>query len=267
MASDWLKMRIDLQSHPKVVRILSATKSDKFRVIGGLHAVWAVFDTHSVDGRLTGYTPELMDHVIGWNGFSAAMMAVGWLGMDGPETLVIPEFTTHNGQSGKRRAEDQKRKKESRSCPQSVRNSSANEADKLPEESGPEREREKKKKRTPVVPASGDVVDAVLTAYHEVLPNCRHHWTVTPSLERRIRKVNAMAMDVAKRQGWDMGPADFWNAYFGECQNDPWLRGDLPNPNNPKWKQHLACLIDDDRFQSIMDIAIDRIRNDRDIAA
>ena len=76
MASGWLKMRMDLQSHPKVVRILSAmrlkdgaTQTDKFRVIGGLHAVWSVFDTHSEDGRLYGYTPEtLNDHVIGWEG-------------------------------------------------------------------------------------------------------------------------------------------------------------------------------------------------------
>lgn len=40
MAIDWIKMRVDLQTHPKVVRILSATGTDKFRVIGGLHAVW-----------------------------------------------------------------------------------------------------------------------------------------------------------------------------------------------------------------------------------
>ena len=54
MASGWLKMRMDLQSHPKVVRILSAmrlkdgaTQTDKFRVIGGLHAVWSVFSTRT----------------------------------------------------------------------------------------------------------------------------------------------------------------------------------------------------------------------------
>lgn len=39
MSGDWIKMRIDLQTHPKIVRILSATKADKFRVIGGLHTV------------------------------------------------------------------------------------------------------------------------------------------------------------------------------------------------------------------------------------
>lgn len=121
---------MELQTHPKVVRILSATSSDKFRVIGGLHAVWCVFDQHSQDGKLFGYTPDLLDHVIGFNGFSAAMVSVDWLIFDGVETLSIPEFTEHNGQSAKRRAEDQKRKKESRKCPQNVRTESEDDADK-----------------------------------------------------------------------------------------------------------------------------------------
>jgi hypothetical protein len=114
MAGDWIKMRSELQSHPKVVRILSATESDKFRVIGGLHAVWSVFDTHSTTGELFGYTPDSMDHVIGWPGFSAAMLAVKWLLFDGDQTLTLPEFDEHNSKGAKRRAEDQKRKRNDR---------------------------------------------------------------------------------------------------------------------------------------------------------
>lgn len=145
MAGDWIKMRCELQTHPKIVRILSATRSDKFRVIGGLHSVWSVFDAHSVDGVLFGYTPETLDHVIGWDGFAAAMIAVGWLAFDGAETLSLPEFGEHNGQSAKRRAEDQKRKRNDRksgSSPKSVRNLSAIEPDKLDEEIGLEKRRE-----------------------------------------------------------------------------------------------------------------------------
>lgn len=128
MAGDWIKMRIDLQSHPKIVRILSATGTDKFRVIGGLHAVWAIFDTHSEDGILQGYTPKALDHVIGWDGFAERMMDVGWL-EELTEGLVMPGFEDHNGKSAKRRAEDQKRKREARNSPQSVRNTSANDSD------------------------------------------------------------------------------------------------------------------------------------------
>lgn len=144
MSMEWIKMRRSLQSHPKVVRILSATASDKFRVIGGLHAVWGVFDEHSVDGALKGYTPELLDHIIGWEGFARAMESVGWLHFDGMETLTLPEFTEHNGQSAKRRAEDQKRKRESRKSPQSVRNLSADDADEMRTRKRKEREEEKK---------------------------------------------------------------------------------------------------------------------------
>ena len=143
-------MRTDLQSHPKVVRILSAirphdvqTVTDKFRVIGGLHAVWGIFDAHSQDGVLRGYTPGLMDHVIGWDGFSEAMIKVDWLVFDGLETLSIPEFVEHNGKSAKRRAEDQKRKRNDRktygSCPDDVHDF----ADKMRTECGLEKEKEK----------------------------------------------------------------------------------------------------------------------------
>lgn len=145
MAGDWIKMRLELQTHPKVVRILSATKADKFRVIGGLHAVWSVFDTHSVDGRLDGYTAETLDHIIGWPGFSKAMIVVGWLAADGEEALLLVEFDEHNGKSGKRRAEDQKRKRTDRKNPQPVRNSSASGVENNRTENGVEKRREDSK--------------------------------------------------------------------------------------------------------------------------
>jgi len=141
MAGDWLKMRLDLQTHPKVVRILSATKSDKFRAIGGLHAVWSVFDTHSSDGRLAGYTAETLDHIIGWPGFSEAMISVGWLQDEDPDALTLPDFDEHNGKGGKRRAEDLKRKREERN-PKSVRKVSANE----PDENGTREEKRREEK-------------------------------------------------------------------------------------------------------------------------
>lgn len=131
MAGDWIKMRCELQTHPKIVRILSATKSDKFRVIGGLHAVWSVFDAHSKDGSLFGYTPETLDHVIGWDGLSQALLLVNWLVYDGEETLMLPEFDEHNSKSAKRRAEDQKRKRDGRKSPQSVADENGQNADKM----------------------------------------------------------------------------------------------------------------------------------------
>lgn len=123
MAGDWIKMRHSLLSHPKTVRMMSALKADKFRIVGGLMSVWCLFDTHSEDGQLSGYTLETLDAMAAWDGFSAAMQAVEWLGVEDDGTLVLPRFDTHNGQSAKRRAQDSDRKRE-------VRKVSASEADK-----------------------------------------------------------------------------------------------------------------------------------------
>lgn len=124
MAGEWIKMRVDLLTSPKVVRISSALKADRLRVVGGLHSVWCLFDVHSEDGTLTGYTPEVVDDLIGWPGFSGAMIAVGWLEKN-DDSLSIPRFDQHNGQSAKRRAQDSHRKRTNRG------QMSASQADKM----------------------------------------------------------------------------------------------------------------------------------------
>ena len=141
MAGDWIKMRIGLQSDPHVVRIVSALNadelrttnpepvrilSDRFRVVGALHAVWCLFDQHSRDGNLT-YTPSEMDALIGFHGFSKALIGAGWMDFDGHNTLTMHNFEAHNGKSAKRRASEAIRKQFSR---HSVRNLSAFDADK-----------------------------------------------------------------------------------------------------------------------------------------
>lgn len=144
MAIDWIKMRTNLQTHPKVVRMLSALRSDKFRVVGGLHAVWGVFDAHSADGILDGYTPETLDHIIGWEGFAQAMISVGWLVDANGEGLMLPDFDEHNSQSGKRRAEDQKRKRDARK----IQNESDVDADDSRTKSGQKADQIRKEKNT-----------------------------------------------------------------------------------------------------------------------
>ena len=139
MAGDWIKMRTDLFTHPKVVRISSALKADTLRTVGGLMSAWCLFDAHSADGRLEGYTLEYLDAHLRWEGFSEAMASVGWLEAD-EFGLVLPRFDTHNGQSAKRRAQDSDRKRE-------VRKMSASEADKT-------RTREEKRREEGIPPVS-----------------------------------------------------------------------------------------------------------------
>ncbi|MFZ9960520.1 MAG: hypothetical protein ACO3GP_09015, partial [Candidatus Limnocylindrus sp.] len=132
MAGDWIKMRTDLQTHPKVVRISSALNADNLRTVGGLHAVWSIFDAHSIDGSLEGYTVKALDGLLSWPGFSEAMQSVGWLEVSA-HSLALPRFSEHNGKGAKRRSTETERKRASRSsadCPKPVRKMSARNADK-----------------------------------------------------------------------------------------------------------------------------------------
>lgn len=153
MAGDWIKMRSDLLTHPKVVRISSALKADKLRVIGGLHAVWSLFDAHSIDGTLDGYTIEILDEYIGWPGFSAEMVKICWL-EESAESLTTPRFDEHNGQSAKRRATETKRKRMARTSAEM----SASDADK-------KRSREEKRReelKEPHTPQAGRKADSAI---------------------------------------------------------------------------------------------------------
>jgi hypothetical protein len=139
VAGDWIKMRADLRRHPKVVRMASALGADKFRVIGGLHAVWSLFDEQTEDGLLEGYSPKALDEEIAWPGFADAMQDIGWLEYDPEYGLFAPEFDEHNGQSAKRRAQETKRKRKERAAesgPHGDESLSASDADKKRTKSG-----------------------------------------------------------------------------------------------------------------------------------
>lgn len=151
MAGDWIKMRIELQTHPKVFRMVSALQADRLRIIGGLHIAWSIFDTHCDDGVLVGYTTDAMDAVIGWPGFTQAMIDVEWAALNDAGSLVMPRFDEHNGKSAKRRANDNERKRNSRNG-EPVPKMSASDADK-------KRTREEKRREDKDQKLSGD--DAV----------------------------------------------------------------------------------------------------------
>jgi len=193
MAGDWIKMRADLQTHPKVVRMMSALKADKLRVIGGLHAVWCLFDAHSEDGTLDGYTVDALDSMIGWPGFSAAMISIGWLNKN-EESLSTPRFDEHNGKSAKRRASETERKRMARQ----EGDLSASDADEM--RSREEKRREELKTTTPDgVVVDSDAADAagkptcphqeIIALYHEVLPQCPQirEWTPARATQLRAR--------------------------------------------------------------------------------
>lgn len=106
----WIKMSVELTTHPRVMQMAALLRSEKHRVIGGLLHVWGIFDAHTEDGILNGYTPEFLDKTIGWKGFSRAMISIGWLSQISPNCLSVKDYEEHNGTSAKRRAQDASRK-------------------------------------------------------------------------------------------------------------------------------------------------------------
>jgi len=114
-----------------------------------------------------------------------------------------------------------------------------------------------KGKRKPK-PDPEPVCAVVVDAYHRRLPKCLPARTLNPKRRRRILTANTLAKQLIKRQGLELSVEEFWDAYFAECEADAWLRGEVPNPNNPKWRQNIDVLLAEDRFASIMDSALAR---------
>jgi hypothetical protein len=149
MAGEWIKMQKSLPRDSRVVRISSALNADRNRTVGGLFSAWCLFDEQTEDGKLVGYTPEILDEVIGFPGFARAMASVDWLEI-GEGFLAVPRFDEHNGKSAKRRAQE------------NVRKLSARDADKIPlpmqTKCALEKRREEKKKKIMEKPSLDDVV-------------------------------------------------------------------------------------------------------------
>lgn len=230
--SHWIKMKVDLSTNPKVVRISSALKADRLRTVGALHAVWSLFDTHSESGELVGYSPEILDEMISWKGFAAAMISVEWLSVN-DNSLSMKDYDENNGTSAKKRAQD------------SVRKMSARKADKRPQvvraEVGPEKE--KSKNISPIVPAGdldgdleeistdGEQTDPGFSAdfltFWESYPEKKEKRAAWRAWGRMKARPSVSAMVEAVRlQAVDRARAKAQNEFYPEWKNpSTWLTG------------------------------------------
>jgi hypothetical protein len=104
MAGDWIKMRSNLDTHPKVIAMACELSTTELHVVGMLWKVWTWADQHSLDGNAICVTESFLNRITCNAGFCAAMKKVGWLiGNDGE--LAFPRFTEHNGKTAKSRSE------------------------------------------------------------------------------------------------------------------------------------------------------------------
>lgn len=117
-------------------------------------------------------------------------------------------------------------------------------------------------------PAAAGPVAVIAEVYHDMMTGtdpetgrargCARIEVWAPRRKKKALAADKLAATLCKQRGWEYARrrAEFWRAYFAQCQLDPWLRGDRPNPNNPNWKQNLFVLIDEERFTAIMDKAL-----------
>jgi len=107
-----------------------------------------------------------------------------------------------------------------------------------------------------------DPLQPILDAYHQLLPKCERVEVLNPKRRKRLLAAVKLAKSVCKSQQWPYDAGGFWAAYFGECATDPWMRGEVPNPKNLRWRQNLDVLLAEDRFAGVMDRAIGAMRGD-----
>lgn len=215
----WIKMRMGLATHPKVVRIASALGADRLRAVGGLYAVWSIADEHTEDGILAGYTAEMLDEAVGFPGIARSMQTVDWLTVE-EKGLSIPRFEEHNGQSAKRRAEDAKRKKY-------VREMSAQKADK-----NRTRVRERERSNTPL-PPSGAFLRfwAAWPRHHrkQAQGKCWERWRkddLDQVAEKIIAHVEAMKLSI----DWRKNNGEFIKAPLAYLNQHAWEGAESPSP-------------------------------------
>lgn len=108
MASNWIKVEHASPDKPEVVQLAEILSIDQDAAFGKCIRIWMWADQQSVDGNALSVTKAFLDRLVFCNGFADALVQVGWLSA-GDQTLSIPNFERHNGQSAKKRAQSGKR--------------------------------------------------------------------------------------------------------------------------------------------------------------
>jgi DNA replication protein DnaT len=112
----WIKVENSTPNKPEVLklaRLLGVSRDDAF---GKAMRFWIWLDGVTVDGVVDGVTSTDVDAVVGTPGVADALIAAGWLSVseDG-QSIVVPNFDRHNGESAKARGLKTKRQAKWRS--------------------------------------------------------------------------------------------------------------------------------------------------------
>lgn len=111
MGQNWIKMRKNLDSDPRVLAMSRALAVDIQRVLGALYLWFAYADEHGIadtatnDGTMPMVDYELIDspQVTGLSGMANQLERVGWIKQEG-DSLRVVNFQDHMGDGAKGRA-------------------------------------------------------------------------------------------------------------------------------------------------------------------
>jgi len=121
MSLPWIKIECGLINKPEVMQLAGLLDIDEHTVVGHLVAFWSWVDANmSRDCPDTTGTKRGLDRVAGRDGFTDALVQVGWLEFDGSR-VTVPHFEYHLSQSAKTRATDARKKARQRAASRSKR--------------------------------------------------------------------------------------------------------------------------------------------------
>lgn len=111
--SSWIPISSTIEKRTEVRVLARRLGIADAHAVGLCVVFWGWVDAESADGSLPRVVAEDIDAVVKHAGFADALEAAGWIVFD-DAGAIVPKFDRWMGQSAKRRAQDQRRKRAER---------------------------------------------------------------------------------------------------------------------------------------------------------
>lgn len=146
MSGEWIRMRVGLDSHPKVIAVselliedehfmgwaglafaygpigdgdpalrdadrYAALRVTRYVCVAAMLRFWGYANEHARGDSIAYLTSRYVDEIAGVPGLGAALAAVGWLTADPDGGVVLPDFSQHNTSAEKRKSGSAERQK------------------------------------------------------------------------------------------------------------------------------------------------------------
>lgn len=117
--SEWIRYDVTLPTKPRLIRVKSILKVSRNEAVGLVMRFWAWAQQMTESGVIANADAGVVDAAVDHDGFAAAMIAVGWLEIEGT-TATVPKWDDHLSGGAKERGMAAKRMAEKRARDASV---------------------------------------------------------------------------------------------------------------------------------------------------